>query len=365
MKILIDKNIPYVEHFFSDHINQIEYFSDMYLEIEKVKEDSIVLIRSTYKTHGKKIPKNIKFICSASTGEDHIDKEKLNQMRIPYAFSSGANAIAVREYVFSTIALMLQEKKFDKTQPALIMGCGNIGEGIYQALKYFGFNVSSYDPYKLSTNHNEDIQGYALISLHVPLTTASESKHFTENLISASKFERCDDGAIIINTSRGGVVSEEDFLELDNQANNIQMISDVFKNEPQINENFLEKNLLGTPHIAGHSQFARYHMTKMAYENVVNFLGKIPLEKEDILESKILAFDKKSFDKDMKEFGLPVSLMLDTYNPKLDIFESANFKKIRDNYNERIGYSQVVINNCKSEHDRSVLKELGFKVQES
>ena len=52
MKILIDKNIPYVEHFFSDHINQIEYFSDMDLEIEKVKEDSIVLIRSTYKTHG-------------------------------------------------------------------------------------------------------------------------------------------------------------------------------------------------------------------------------------------------------------------------------------------------------------------------
>ena len=102
MKILIDKNIPYVEHFFVDHLDQIEYFSDEDFEIESVKEDSVVVVRSTYKTHGKKIPKSIKFLCSASTGEDHIDKKELNKMKIPYAFSTGANAIAVREYIFSS-----------------------------------------------------------------------------------------------------------------------------------------------------------------------------------------------------------------------------------------------------------------------
>jgi Phosphoglycerate dehydrogenase and related dehydrogenases len=101
MKILIDKNIPYIEHFFADHIDQIEYFCDEDFEIENVTEDSVVIVRSTYKTHGKKIPKSIKFLCSASTGEDHIDKEKLDKMKIPYAFSTGANAIAVREYTFS------------------------------------------------------------------------------------------------------------------------------------------------------------------------------------------------------------------------------------------------------------------------
>ena len=39
MKILIDKNIPYVEHFFADHIDHIEYFSDEDFEIESIKED--------------------------------------------------------------------------------------------------------------------------------------------------------------------------------------------------------------------------------------------------------------------------------------------------------------------------------------
>ena len=55
MKILIDKNIPYIEHFFQDYLNDIEYFTDQDFDISKVAEDSIVITRSTYKTHGKKI----------------------------------------------------------------------------------------------------------------------------------------------------------------------------------------------------------------------------------------------------------------------------------------------------------------------
>ena len=365
MKILIDKNIPYVEHFFADHIDHIEYFSDEDFEIESIKEDSIVVLRSTYKTHGKKIPKNVKFLCSASTGEDHIDKQELNKMKIPYAFSTGANAIAVREYIFSSAALMLQEKKLNKTDSALIIGCGNIGEGVYKTLKYFGFNVSSYDPYKLSTNDNEDVKGYSLISLHVPFTTPLESEHPTEKLFSSSKFKMCEDETIIINTSRGGVVSEEDFLGLDTDKHHIQLISDVFVNEPNVNKDFLEKNLYGTPHIAGHSQYARYQMTKMASEHIDNFLETNSTQKKNILENKIINFDKKVFDEDIKEFGLPVSLMLETYNPKLDHFKSTDFKKIRDNYNNRIGYSQIIVKGCENHADRIYLEVLGFTVQDS
>ena len=46
MKIFIDKNIPYVEHLFADHIDQIEYFSDEDFEIENIKEDSVVVVLS-------------------------------------------------------------------------------------------------------------------------------------------------------------------------------------------------------------------------------------------------------------------------------------------------------------------------------
>ena len=120
---------------------------------------------------------------------------------------------------------------------------------------------------------------------------------------------------------------------------------------------FLNKNLFATPHIAGHSQFARYQMTKMAYENVMNFLGQDISERNSILENRIINFEKNIFDKDMKEFGLPVSLMLETYNPKSDVFNYKDFKKVRDNYNHRIGYSQVTIKGCSSNYaDREIPK---------
>lgn len=365
MKILIDKNIPYVEHFFQEHLNDIEYFTDHDFDISEVAEDSIVITRSTYRTHGKRISNAVKFLCSASTGEDHFDKNVLENMKIPYAFSSGANAVAVREYVFSVIALMLEEKKINQTSPLLIIGCGNIGKGVYETLKYFDFNVSSYDPHKPSTNNDDAVEGYSFISLHVPFTTSSESEYSTENLFYSSKFKSCEDGAIILNTSRGGVVSEKDFVELDDDHNYIRMISDVFENEPNINEDFLNKNLFATPHIAGHSQFARYQMTKMAYENVMNFLGQDISERNSILENRIINFEKNIFDKDMKEFGLPVTLMLETYNPKSDVFNYKDFKKVRDNYNNRIGYSQATIKGCSEVADRENLKLLGFTVEEN
>ena len=345
MKILIDKNIPYTEHFFADYLNQIEYFSDKDFEIEKVKEDSVVVLRSTYKTHEKKIPNSIKFICSASTGEDHIDKERLDKMKIPYAFSTGANAIAVKEYFLSALALMLKEEKFNKHKNSiLVIGCGNIGDSICRTLHQFGFSFCVSDPfvdhewddfrrdaYQKSTWNDTslslrswnpslvgtlydfidfNVQGYGLnlITIHVPLVL--KKKHSTKNLLRKKIFERLPDGAIIINTSRGGVVSEKDFMELDSNKDYIRLISDVFENEPNVNKDFLEKNLFGTPHIAGHSQYARYEMTKMAYKNVVNFLGFKDIDKESILDNKIVFFDKNIFDQDMKEFGLPVSSLI-------------------------------------------------------
>ena len=399
MKILIDKNIPYTEHFFADYLNQIEYFSDKDFEIEKVKEDSVVVLRSTYKTHEKKIPNSIKFICSASTGEDHIDKERLDKMKIPYAFSTGANAIAVKEYFLSVLALMLKEGKFNKRRNSiLVIGCGNIGDSICKILYQFGFSFCVSDPFvdhewddfrrnDLKSTWNDtslslrswnpsligtlydfidmNVQSYGLnlITIHVPLVL--KKKHSTKNLLRKKIFERLPDGAIIINTSRGGVVSEKDFMELDSNKDYIRLISDVFENEPNVNKDFLEKNLFGTPHIAGHSQYARYEMTKMAYKNVVNFLGFKDIDKESILDNKIVFFDKNIFDQDMKEFGLPVSLMLDTYNPKLDHFECGSFKNIRDKYNHRIGYSQVIIKGCDDVTDRIALEKLGFTVEDS
>ena len=43
MKILIDENIPYVEHFFHDYLDDIEYFKDKEFEINTVSYTHLTL----------------------------------------------------------------------------------------------------------------------------------------------------------------------------------------------------------------------------------------------------------------------------------------------------------------------------------
>ena len=79
-------------------------------------------------------------------------------MKIPYAFSTGANAIAVAEYVFSTLALMLKERKFDKNfHAAAIIGCGNIGGKVIKTLDTFHFEVYGYDPFNVDCEYSNTL----------------------------------------------------------------------------------------------------------------------------------------------------------------------------------------------------------------
>ena len=95
-------------------------------------------------------------------------------------------------------------------------------------------------------------------------------------------------------------------------------------------------------------------LTKLFIKNVLTINTSKQVDNNDLF-----------YDKDMEEFGLPVTLMLETYNPKSDAFNCKDFKKVRDNYNNRIGYSQIIIKGCSDEADRENLKSLGFTVEEN
>ena len=101
--------------------------------------------------------------------------------------------------------------------------------------------------------------------MHVPLT--KNPPHETYNFVDKNFLNELKNESIIINTSRGGVLSESDFLKFDN----LTVISDVFLNEPSIDKNFHQKNFISTPHIAGHTKSSRFDMTKMSLEKLINF----------------------------------------------------------------------------------------------
>ena len=149
--LYIDQNIPYSDILFESLGLPISYFNDQDFDISSINEDAIAIIRSTYKTHNRDIPANVKLICSVSTGEDHVYKDYLKQKGIECAFSTGANAPAVAEYVLSSLALLLKDKLITPEDKFLIIGHGNIGSRVYTFLKNFGYSVDAYDPFSFST----------------------------------------------------------------------------------------------------------------------------------------------------------------------------------------------------------------------
>lgn len=354
--LYLDKKIPYCDIFFETLGFPIIYFDDQSFDISSVKDQAIVVIRSTYKTHNKKINSNIKLLCSVSTGEDHVDKAYLKEKGISYAFSTGANATAVAEYIFSSIALLLKEGAISRSDKYLVIGHGNIGSQVSHFFKYIGYDLDVYDPYSFSTIDNlESLDQYKLITLHVPLT--DNGKHPTKNIVDLNFLKKMRNNTFIINTSRGGVVKEEDFLGQDS----VKIISDVFENEPNINANFHKSTYISTPHIAGHSQSARFEMTRMAYKNILDFLRREDDGPRGLSVNKVLDISTQELEDDIKQYGFPTSLLLKIYNPKDDVFSINNFKNIRDSYNNRYGFNQISLTKKLQNKFKPMLNQLNIK----
>ncbi|SMC94684.1 2-hydroxyacid dehydrogenase [Pedobacter nyackensis] len=96
-----------------------------------------------------------------------------------------------------------------------LIGTGNIGKAFYRLLKGFGCRVAAYDPYPdlnliseglIYDNLEEVLRDAEVVSLHCPL---SEENHHMINTNTLKLFKK---GAMLINTSRGGLIDTQDVI---------------------------------------------------------------------------------------------------------------------------------------------------------
>ena len=158
----------------------------------------------------------------------------------------------------------------------LIIGFGRIGKKLIKRCLGFEMKVYVYDPY-VEKNVIESFDGIKIqdlsnglkeadiISLSVPLTEE------TRNMITIDKMKIMKKNAIIINTSRGGVVNEKDLNEALNQKIIYGAGLDVFEKEPPDSNNPLLKNerVVLSPHAA---TFTKECLSKMSIETVQNII---------------------------------------------------------------------------------------------
>ncbi|MDC7219663.1 MAG: hydroxyacid dehydrogenase [Spirochaetales bacterium] len=221
--------------------------------------------------------------------------------------SFAANAIPVTEYCLATILLALKQapfftrrlenggpEQFNKKDHAYavagaygstvaLVSLGTIGRLVLEKLKDFDFDII-VDDYDLTPEQaaaqgvealplKELFKRADVISLHTALLPATKGM-ITGELIASMK-----ENAVLINTSRGGLIKEEEMVEVLRKRPDLTAILDVTEKEPPEEGSLLYSlpNVFLTPHIAGSMGNECRRMGQYAIDECRRYLTGEPL----------------------------------------------------------------------------------------
>jgi len=156
-----------------------------------------------------------------------------------------------------------------------IIGFGRIGKAVARRAAGFGMDIHYFDSYRdtdYESAHqvkylafNELLQTCDFITIHTTLSAA------TYHLIDKPQLSLMKPNAILINTSRGGVINPDALYQALKNRQIRSAALDVFEPEPIPTDHPILKldNLILTPHIASASTRTRQLMALMAAENLI------------------------------------------------------------------------------------------------
>ena len=242
----------------------------------------------------------LKLISRVGIGLDSVDLNAARKRGIEVSYTPEAPAPAVAEL---TIGLMLSllrhvheanlamhqgewQRMMGRRIPEVtigVIGTGRIGSRVLRRLVPFGSPrvlVNDLEPepslvpeLKLEWVAKETIYQEAdVISLHLPLTEQ------TRNLIRADHLNEMKSDALLINTSRGGIVNEQDLFTVLQNGHLGGAAVDVFTDEPYDGPLGQVSRCLLTSHMGSMSVDCRTRMEIEATEEAARFIRGLPLE---------------------------------------------------------------------------------------
>jgi D-3-phosphoglycerate dehydrogenase len=270
-------------------------------ELAEMVTDFDVLIAGTEPITDKVMSRasNLKLISRVGIGLDSVDLLAAEQRGIKVSYTPDAPAPAVAELTIGLMLSLLRSvhvanlqlhhgewiRHFGRRIPEItigIIGVGRIGQRVLRRISGFGTprilandihpNTSLVPELKLEWTDKQEIYKQAdVISLHVPMTK------YTKNMIRAEHLALMKTDAIIINTSRGGIINELDLVNSLNSGHLHGAAIDVFENEPYTGPLADIERCILTSHMGSMSIDCRTKMEIQATEEVVRFLTNKPL----------------------------------------------------------------------------------------
>jgi len=250
------------------------------------------------------LAKNLKCICTASTGTNHIDKKYIKKNKIKLISLRSKKSIiskisSTAEHAFAlmlcSLRLICQSSSSVKKNkwnylPFIgrqlnfltvgVIGYGRLGKMFVNFLKPFTKNILIYESNFNLSDSNKKYQTSLknlliksdIISLHI------HADDRNKNFLNQNKFKYMKKNVLIINTSRGEIINEFHLKSFLNKNKNSKYATDVLRNEirKRSNNKILKefkknnKQIIITPHIGGMTEDAQ----RIAYNSALDELIK-------------------------------------------------------------------------------------------
>ena len=233
----------------------------------------------------------LRAIAVFAVGTDNVDLEACARRGIPVGATPGVLTEATADLAFALLlaaarrlpeaAAAIPAGAWRTWEPAAflgadvhgatlgIVGYGRIGQAV--ARRAQGFDMS------LVTTRDTDLAALLdaadFVTLHVPLTDA------TRHLVDADFLAHMKTSAILINTSRGGVVDQDALIDALREGTIAGAALDVTDPEPLPADHPLLRapNLLVVPHIGSATRSTRARMADLAVDNLLAALAGEPM----------------------------------------------------------------------------------------
>ena len=289
MKIIVDENIPFGREAF-ENFGEVELHNGREINSSICKNGDALIVRTTTKVNEELLKNSsVKFVGTSTIGTDHIDQDYLNNSNIAFSSAAGCNSHSVAEYVFSALTYLTNKHDLNLSKLSIgVVGYGNIGKKVVAISDALGMRVVVNDPPLQRTTSERDFSTLEealkcdIVTLHVPLNKSGVDK--TIHLLSEENINLIKENAILINSSRGPVVSNEALKKRLEENNNIYTVLDVWETEPNYDYELLKLVDIGTSHIAGYSYEGKVTGTLMIYNALAKHLAVNPNWKPKLAE---------------------------------------------------------------------------------
>lgn len=370
MKILVDENMPYARELFSRTGDVVAVPGRPVPQAELDNADGL-MVRSVTKVNAELLSgKPVKFVGTATAGTDHIDEDYLREQGIAFSAAPGCNAIAVVEYVFSSLLLLAERDGFLLTDRTVgIVGVGNVGGRLQARLEALGIKTLLCDPPRADRGDEGEFLPLSrlvaeadILTFHTPLFKQGEYK--TLHLADEALLMALKPGTILINACRGAVVDNAALLNVLQKRDDLSVVLDVWEPEPELSLPLLDKVDIATAHIAGYTLEGKARGTTQVFEAWTQFLGQ---PQQVALDTLLPApeFGRITLHGELDQPTLKrlVHLVYDVRRDDAPLRAVAavpgEFDRLRKNYLERREWSSLLVQ-CDSEQAATLLKKLGF-----